>query len=105
MPLPASSLRIALTADLHYGTRTHIDQEATGHLLAALYHEPPDLLILAGDIGAGDDFEACLKLFAALPSRKALVPGNHDIWVRSNDARGDSFDVFDRVLPRIAGEY
>ena len=29
------------------------------------------------------------------------MPGNHDIWVRGVDARGDSLDLYDRLLPDI----
>ena len=95
---------IALTADLHYGTRHPAGAEATRALIADLYATPPDLLILAGDIGAGDEFERCLQLFRDLPSQKALVPGNHDIWVRPGDPRGDSLAVYRDYLPRIAAE-
>jgi 3',5'-cyclic AMP phosphodiesterase CpdA len=98
---PPKPLRIAVTADLHYGTRHASGNRATHDLAARLAETPPDLLILAGDIGAGDDFDRCLSLFAELPSRKAAVPGNHDIWVRSDDARGDSLDVYDRHLPAV----
>jgi 3',5'-cyclic AMP phosphodiesterase CpdA len=98
---PPKPLRIAVTADLHYGTRHASGNRATLELAARLAETPPDLLILAGDIGAGDDFARCLSLFAELPSRKAAVPGNHDIWVRSDDARGDSLDVYDRHLPAV----
>lgn len=70
--------------------------------MAELYHDPPDLFILAGDVGAGDEFDRCLDLFADLPSTKALVPGNHDIWVRTNDPRGDSLTVYREHLPRVA---
>jgi 3',5'-cyclic AMP phosphodiesterase CpdA len=95
-------LRIAVTADLHFGTRHAAGQRTTLELAARLAEEPPDLLILAGDVGAGDDFDRCLELFAGLPGRKALVPGNHDIWVRTDDPRGDSLDVYDRHLPAVA---
>lgn len=96
--------RVAVTADLHWGAR-HPDGAAATRLLAAeLDHDPPDLLILAGDIGAGDDFDTCLRLFSGLPCRKALVPGNHDIWVRPDDPRGDSLDVYQQHLPRVAAE-
>jgi predicted phosphohydrolase len=74
-------------------------------MLSDLYDHPPDLLILAGDIGAGDDFERCLALFADLPSRKALVPGNHDVWVAGADARGDSWHVFNEHLPKLSAQY
>src|SRR5262245_16627029 len=98
-------LRIAVTADLHFGTRHAAGQRTTLELAARLAEQPPDLLILAGDIGAGDDFDRCLEMFERLPGRKALVPGNHDIWVRSDDARGDSLDVYDRHLPAVARDH
>jgi 3',5'-cyclic AMP phosphodiesterase CpdA len=63
------------------------------------------VLILAGDIGAGDDFGRCLCLFADLKCRKALVPGNHDIWVENNDPRGDSLQVYREHLPQLAAAY
>src|SRR6266478_2246533 len=84
-PSPPHPLSISVTADLHWGIREPGDA-ATRQMLSDLHEHPPDLLILAGDIGAGDDFERCLALFADLPSRKALVPGNHDVWVAGSDA-------------------
>lgn len=91
-----------MTADLHWGIRP--DGDAATRLLAAeLSRDPPDLLLLAGDVGAGDDFARCLDLFAQLPSRKALVPGNHDIWVSENDPRGDSLAVYREHLPAVSG--
>src|SRR5262249_19178813 len=98
---PRKPLRIAVTADLHFGSRHPSGNRATLNLAARLAEDPPDLLLLAGDIGAGDDFDRCLSLFAKLPSRKAAVPGNHDIWVRTDDPRGDSLDVYDRHLPAV----
>jgi predicted phosphohydrolase len=95
-------LRLAVTADLHYGTRHTAGNRATLDLVTSLSEVTPDVLILAGDIGAGDDFERCLALFDHLPCQKALVPGNHDIWVRQVDERGDSLTVYDRHLPAVA---
>jgi predicted phosphohydrolase len=94
-------LRIAVTADLHFGTRHAAGHQANLDLAARLAADPPDLLILAGDIGAGDDFDRGLALFDRLTCRKAAVPGNHDIWVRSDDERGDSLAVYDRHLPAL----
>ena len=95
------SLRIAVTADLHYGTRHTAGHRANLQLAARLAEQPPDLLILAGDIGAADDFERCLELFDRLPCKKAAVPGNHDIWVRTGDPDGDSLDRYERYLPDL----
>jgi predicted phosphohydrolase len=96
---------LAVTADLHWGLRHPAGLEATRALAANLAADPPDLLILAGDVGAGDDFAGCLELFAALPGRKALVPGNHDVWVRPDDPRGDSLAVYHQFLPKVAAEF
>jgi 3',5'-cyclic AMP phosphodiesterase CpdA len=97
-------IRLAITADLHWGHNPRGD-EATRQLLAALREHPPDVLVLAGDVGAADHFNECLALFADLPGRKALVPGNHDIWVSDGDARGDSLHVYQHHLPAVCAEY
>jgi 3',5'-cyclic AMP phosphodiesterase CpdA len=97
-------MRFAFMADLHWGTRQRGD-EATRLLIAFLQSHPPDVLVLAGDVGAGQEFEDCLALFADLRCRKALVPGNHDIWVTENDPRGDSLQVYREVLPQICSRY
>jgi 3',5'-cyclic AMP phosphodiesterase CpdA len=99
---PGRPVQIAVTADLHFGPR-HPDGAAATHALADdLYRDPPDVFVIAGDVGAGDEFGRCLDLFADLPCAKALVPGNHDIWVRSDDPRGNSLDVYRRHLPAEA---
>jgi len=101
----SSNLTIALTADLHWGAHRDDGDLCTRRLVADLADQPPDLLILVGDIGAGEDFEHCLELFDGLSCRKALVPGNHDIWVREEDERGDSWDVYRQYLPKISATH
>src|SRR5438477_5995603 len=97
-------MRLAFTADLHWGARRRGD-DATRALAAFLLAQPPDVLVLAGDIGAGEHFGACLALFDDLSCRKALVPGNHDIWVTAADPRGDSLQVYRQHLPRLSAEH
>jgi predicted phosphohydrolase len=97
-------LRLVFTADLHWGIRPAGDQ-ATRQLIEDLTAEPPDVLVLAGDVGAGADFDRCLALFDNLNCIKALVPGNHDIWVEENDARGDSLQVYQEHLPKRCTEH
>jgi predicted phosphohydrolase len=101
MALMTTRLRLAITADLHWGIRPRGD-EATRLLVSFLEADPPDVLVIAGDVGAGDDFRPCLELFANLPCLKALVPGNHDIWVNADDARGDSLRVYREHLPALS---
>jgi predicted phosphohydrolase len=96
-------LRLAFTADLHYGIRTSGDT-AVHELVQFVRKDRPDVLVIAGDIGAGKDFSRCLALFKDLPCRKALVPGNHDIWVEENDSRGDSLHVYGEYLPAVSAE-
>jgi predicted phosphohydrolase len=96
-------MRIAVTADLHWGHNR--GDEATRELAAHLWKDPPDVLVLAGDIGVSDHFAGCLHLFAGLPARKCLVPGNHDIWVAEDDARGSSLDVYRNLLPDLAAQH
>lgn len=102
--MPANPFRLALTADLHWGINPAGDA-CTRQLVDLLRETPPDLLILAGDVGAGEDFARCLTLFGDLACRKALVPGNHDVWVNPQDARGDSLQVYEEYLPRQCAKY
>lgn len=96
------ALRIAVTADLHYGPRHADGNVCTEALARHLSEHPPDVLLLAGDIGVDTDWTRCLELFAPLDCPKALVPGNHDIWVRCDDYRGDSLRLYRDWLPRLA---
>lgn len=100
----SDKLRLAFTADLHWGSNRNGD-EATRLMRAFLDAQPPDVLVLAGDQGAAGHFDECLALFADLPSFKALVPGNHDIWVERQDARGDSLQVYQMHLPKVCAAH
>jgi predicted phosphohydrolase len=101
----APGLRIAFTADLHFGTRHAAGHQATLQLAAHLHANPPDVLVLAGDIGTGDDFSRTLELFDRLPSTKVFTPGNHDLWVNPYDPRGDSHALYHHHLPKVAANH
>jgi predicted phosphohydrolase len=73
-------------------------------LFAFLKEQPPDLLILAGDIGTGTLYGDCLAQLAELPCLRAMVPGNHDIWVQYQ-ADHDSLFLYEQELPRIAAQH
>lgn len=74
-------------------------------MLQHLKAQPPDLLLLGGDIGTDEHFGSCLQFFGDLPCPKALVPGNHDLWVADNDHRGDSLAVYDVYLPELCQKH
>jgi 3',5'-cyclic AMP phosphodiesterase CpdA len=95
--------RLAFTADLHWGHNQRGD-EATRGLVSFLTTQPPDVLVLGGDIGTGEHFAECLSLFRDIHCTKALVPGNHDLWVALDDPR-DSQQLYTEVLPDIAAEH
>jgi 3',5'-cyclic AMP phosphodiesterase CpdA len=99
-----TTLRVAITADLHYGHNQRGDA-ATDLLHASLCADPPDLLLLGGDLGTDHHFAECLQLFSDLRCRQALVPGNHDIWVDEADHRGDSQRVYEKYLPAVAESF
>src|SRR5262249_20399187 len=99
-----SRLRIAVPADLPWGHR-RLGDEATRLLVEFLHAAPPDVLLLGGDVGVVQHFGGCLALFAGLPSHKALVPGNHDIWTEDGDPRGDSLQVYRQHLPAVCAEH
>ena len=97
-------MRLAITADLHWGTHEKGDA-ATELMLSFLRQQMPDALILAGDVGAGEHFEECLAHFDDFTCRKALIPGNHDIWVTDADPRGDSLQVYREHLPKMCSAH
>jgi predicted phosphohydrolase len=97
-------LRLALTADLHWRHRPQGDAAVLA-LRDFLLAHPPDVLLLGGDQGTVEHFADCLHQFADLKCHKALVAGNHDIWVDEADERGDSFLVYHFHLPRVCAQY
>ncbi len=97
-------MRIAITADLHWGHGQPGD-DATRMLRRHLDSDPVDLLILGGDIGTAEHFDSCVRLFADLPCARALVPGNHDLWVADDDKRGDSLQVYQQHLPEVCATH
>lgn len=91
---------MAITADLHWGHHRRGD-EATRLLISFLHEQPPDILVLGGDLGAGNFFSDCLARFADVLGRKVLIPGNHDIWVPTDSAT-DSLHRYEAELPLLA---
>lgn len=70
--------RIVQLSDIHFGGE---DQAAVEGALAYLQDQPPDLIVLTGDLtlnGLPREFEACAAFLARLPKPWISTPGNHD---------------------------
>jgi 3',5'-cyclic AMP phosphodiesterase CpdA len=84
------SMRIAHLSDPHFGTAV---PAVRGALLGELLANPPDLILVTGDItqrARRDQFVEARDFLRALPPvPKLCLPGNHDLPL---------FDVFTRAL-------
>lgn len=79
--------RLFCVGDPHLGLRTEGDG-ALKRLVAHLEQEvrSEDVVCLMGDLGVRDaDAITCMELFEGLVCRKALVLGNHDVWLIPED--------------------
>lgn len=92
-------MRIAVTADLHFGHHPTYDR-ATRKIVRQINGLEADLLILAGDTAVVDNgsFEECLHLFQDFPGRRLLVAGNHDLWTLD----GNSWEIYTTRIPEFA---
>jgi len=95
-------MRVAVTADLHWGISASGDA-ATRELARQVADLAPDLFVIAGDVGEGEEFARCLSLFASLECARALVPGNHDLWTR--DPAESSWERYRERLPRLSADH
>lgn len=76
---------------LHAISDLHLDYDENRELVARLPARPGDWLALAGDVGHGA--ERLRWALATLRPRYAGIvwtPGNHDLWSRDGDPRGDA---------------
>jgi 3',5'-cyclic AMP phosphodiesterase CpdA len=70
---------IAHLSDLHFGRH---DQEVALRLLANICDDPPDLIVVTGDLtqrGRHWQFAAARDYFEKLPKPMIVIPGNHDV--------------------------
>lgn len=92
-------MRLAITADLHWGHHPGGDQ-ATRELAKKVAELEPDAFAIGGDVGTGDEFSWCLELFAGIAPVLLVVPGNHDLWTSH-----DSLELYEARLPALAAEH
>ncbi len=83
-------MKLWAVADLHLGYARN------RRALEALRPRPDDWLILAGDVGEGEEqLELALETLGPRFAHLLWVPGNHDLWTRPTSLTGK---------PRLAGE-
>jgi 3',5'-cyclic AMP phosphodiesterase CpdA len=71
--------RIAHLSDLHFGATDPVVVEA---LAADLASDPPDLVVVSGDLtmrARSREFRAARRFLERLPAPVLAVPGNHDV--------------------------
>jgi predicted phosphohydrolase len=95
-------MKIAITADLHWSV-SDIGDRCTRWLAKRLRQINPDLLILVGDTGVGNEMAHCLDLFKALDCVKLLVAGNHCLW--SSGSAIDSMQIYTQIIPATAKRF
>ena len=74
-----TATRLAHITDLHFGAE---DPAVVAGLQAELNSDPPDLVVISGDLTQGahlSEFRAARKFIDALLAPSLAVPGNHDI--------------------------
>jgi len=96
-------VRIAATADLHYGMRPAWDA-AVRELARRIVDRSPDVILVAGDVAIAHPGEVieCLSLFSDSSARKLVVPGNHDIWTSLAGEGADSLTIYEEIFPKSA---
>ena len=97
-----SVLRLAFTADLHYGMSAG-GNDAVKQLASRIAEHEPDVLAIGGDVAAArnEALEECLSLFRDVAPVRVVVPGNHDVWILDRNGH-DSFARWETVFPAIA---
>jgi 3',5'-cyclic AMP phosphodiesterase CpdA len=79
-------MRLAVTADLHWGLRPRGD-EATLRLRDDVLERQPDVLLILGDVAENERVRDCLSLFTEVEAARLVVAGNHDLWTRRPSPR------------------
>jgi hypothetical protein len=94
-------MRIAFTSDVHADV-TRRNGQLLPLLARAVDALAPDVFVLAGDTANTlPALDEALAAFEAVPARKLLVPGNHDVWIDSRNALRRGRDSWHKYLTGI----
>ncbi|MFZ5987382.1 MAG: FMN-binding protein [Bacillota bacterium] len=96
-------MKVAYTSDIHADITTN-NRLLVPYLVNRVKEITPDVFVIAGDISNSlDSLDSTLKQFNQLQCLKVMIPGNHDVWVESNNSvrKGkDSFYKYRQAIPR-----
>ncbi len=94
-------MKLFITADLHYDVpRSRKPTEKLADEVRSLARQG-DVLVLVGDTAGADlnHLGDCLRLFADMPAKKLLVPGNHCLWCGNGET---SIERYEMLIPQAA---
>ncbi|KNY26397.1 metallophosphoesterase [Pseudobacteroides cellulosolvens] len=97
-------MKVAYTSDIHADITLN-NSRLIPFLVKRIEDINPDVFVIAGDISNSlESLDNTLKLFSELSCLKVMVPGNHDVWVESNNSvrKGrDSFYKYRQAIPQV----
>lgn len=95
-------MKIYASSDIHVDSH-HLNSLWWNELHQYCSTNPPDVLIIAGDLAETlDGWKAALKIFKHSDFHCLIVPGNHDLWCRQEDMYSE--DKLNEELPKICSE-
>lgn len=97
-------MKVAYTSDIHADVTLN-NTRLIPYLIKRIEEINPDVFVIAGDISNSlESLDNTLRLFSELSCLKVMVPGNHDVWVESNNSvrKGkDSFYKYRQAIPQV----
>ncbi len=100
-------MKVAYTSDVHADITIN-NGRLIPYLVKRVQDIRPDVFVIAGDISNTlYSMDITLKLFNELSCLKVMVPGNHDVWIESNNSlrKGkDSFYKYRQAIPQVCSQ-
>lgn len=92
-------MKVYATSDVHIDSHPN-NLNLWHELKNYCIKNPPDILIIAGDLGESiDSWSLALEIFKDLNFTRMIVPGNHDLWCRNDQVYSE--DKLHKILPEI----
>ncbi len=78
-------MRIVFTSDLHIDVSER-QHDAVTAITRVIRERRPDVVVVAGDAGNTiAAIEETLSFFSQIDARKFFIPGNHDVWIETEN--------------------